>query len=98
MSSTFGPLVLAAHAPDGRLVYLGNVGTGFTMAARRKLRAHLDALAADRSPFDTPLTGRARVSGVLFVRPELVGDVEFREYTGDGLRHPSWRGLRSCPV
>ena len=94
LSSTFGSLVLAAHAPNGHLVYIGNVGTGFTMAARRKLRAHLDALAADRSPFDTPVTGHTHTGGVHWVRPELVGDIEYREYTGDGLRHPSWHGLR----
>jgi bifunctional non-homologous end joining protein LigD len=32
---------------------------------------------------------------VRWVRPELIGDIEYREYTGEGLRHPSWRGLRS---
>jgi bifunctional non-homologous end joining protein LigD len=95
MSRTFGSLVLGAYDSDGRLVYIGNVGTGFTMAARRSLRARLDELATSESPFDTPLGGRARPAAVRWVRPELIGDIEYREYTGEGLRHPSWRGLRS---
>ncbi|MFI6955956.1 hypothetical protein ACIBJI_21065 [Nocardia sp. NPDC050408] len=41
MAPTFGSLVLAAHDNDGRLTYIGNVGTGFSMAARRSLRARL---------------------------------------------------------
>ncbi|WP_327151329.1 ATP dependent DNA ligase [Nocardia sp. NBC_01329] len=37
--------------------------------------------------------GRAGVPR--WVDPVLVGDIEYREYTGEGLRHPSWRGLRT---
>lgn len=91
MSRTFGSLVLGAHTPEGRLVYIGNVGTCFTLAARRGLRARLDALATQSMPFDLAPGGRA--GGVVsWVRPELIGDVEYREFTGEGLRHPSCRG------
>ncbi|MFQ6394304.1 non-homologous end-joining DNA ligase [Nocardia sp. KC 131] len=94
MSRTFGSLVLGAHTPDGRLIYIGNVGTGFTLAARRSLRARLDEIITPAMPFDVAPGGRA--GGVVtWVRPVLVGDIEFREYTGEGLRHPSWRGLRT---
>ncbi|WP_406239438.1 non-homologous end-joining DNA ligase [Nocardia sp. NBC_01009] len=101
MAPTFGSLVLAAHDKAGRLTYIGNVGTGFTMAARRSLRARLDELATTVVPFGAPAAGRGHGhsrgggGGVHWVRPELVGDIEFREFTGEGLRHPSWRGLRS---
>ena len=62
MSATFGSLVLGALDQHGRLVYIGNVGTGFSMAARRALRARLDKLATPTTPFDTPLPvgGRGR--------------------------------------
>jgi bifunctional non-homologous end joining protein LigD len=95
MSSTFGSLVLGAHDQGGRLVHIGNVGTGFTLAARRSLRTRLDELAAAGSPFDDAPGGCADIGVVRWVRPELIGDIEYREYTGEGLRHPSWRGLRT---
>ncbi|MEU4341835.1 non-homologous end-joining DNA ligase [Nocardia sp. NPDC023852] len=94
LAPTFGSLVLAAHNSDKRLVYIGNVGTGFTVLARRALRKQLDDLAVDTSPFD-PIPDRRELRAARWVRPELVGDIEYREYTGDGLRHPSWRGLRT---
>jgi bifunctional non-homologous end joining protein LigD len=54
----------------------------------------LEPLATDRSPLgdDVP---RADARGAHWVRPELVGEVRFTEWTRDGrLRHPAWRGLR----
>ncbi|MFC9662017.1 hypothetical protein ACFVJ5_17425 [Nocardia sp. NPDC127606] len=41
-ATTFGGLVLAAHTSDGRLRCIGGVGTGFTAASRRSIRAALD--------------------------------------------------------
>ncbi|WP_280490326.1 non-homologous end-joining DNA ligase [Nocardia carnea] len=93
-ASTFGGLVLAAHRPDGQLVHIGNVGTGFTMAARRALRTRLDEIARTEPLFAlTP--GRVGAGAVHFVQPILVGSVEYREYSGGSLRHPSWKGLRT---
>lgn len=51
-AATFGSLVLGAYDNAGRLVYIGNVGTGFTMATRRQLRTELDSLTQPNSPFD----------------------------------------------
>ncbi|MGW0049327.1 ATP dependent DNA ligase [Nocardia cyriacigeorgica] len=79
---------------DGRLVYIGNVGTGFTAAVRRSLRTRLDTLARPDPPFPQP-PPRSAVGTAHWVDPVLVGDIEYREYTGEGLRHPSWRGLRN---
>ncbi|MFC3966263.1 non-homologous end-joining DNA ligase [Nocardia jiangsuensis] len=93
-TGTFGSLVLAAHDDSGRLVHIGNVGTGFTAAVRRTLQGRLDDLARDSVPLDR-IPAPAAVPGVHWVEPVLVGDIEFREASSSGLRHPSWRGLRS---
>lgn len=93
-ADTFGGLVLAAHRPDGRLVHIGNVGTGFTMATRRALRGQLDEIASPEPVFAL-MPARGRIGAVHFVEPRLVGSVEYREYSGGALRHPSWKGLRT---
>jgi bifunctional non-homologous end joining protein LigD len=72
-------------------VYAGKVGTGYDTATLRELRSRLDVLEQPQSPF----AGGARQAGVHWVRPELVAEVEFTEWTGDGrLRHPRFVGLR----
>jgi bifunctional non-homologous end joining protein LigD len=88
-----GSLVLGLYEDHG-LVYVGNVGTGFTEAALRDLAARLAPLARPASPFDTAVPREVeRVAR--WTDPELVGEVAFADWTGDGvLRHPSWRGLR----
>lgn len=79
---------------DGRLDYVGRVGTGFSAAVARDLRDRLDGMRIDDSPFADKLAADA-ARGVRFVRPELVAEVEFRAWTADGmLRHASFRGLR----
>lgn len=94
-ASTFGGLILAAHTPDGRLCCIGGVGTGFTAATRRNLRAALDEIRRDTSPLDDPPPAPvARTAW--WVQPVLVADIEYREVSGDGLlRHPSFRGIRT---
>lgn len=92
LGPTFGSLILAAYDSAGALVHIGNVGTGFSAADRRVLRARLDTIARERSPLARVLP---RLGTAHWVEPVLVGDIEFREFTGDGLRHPSWRGLRA---
>nr|WP_051161242.1 non-homologous end-joining DNA ligase [Nocardia transvalensis] len=84
-----GSLLMAAHDESGQLVYIGNVGTGFTRATLDDLQARLDPLRRPAPAVD------ADVKDAVWVAPELVGEVSFTERTGDGrLRHPSWRGLR----
>lgn len=94
MAPTFGSLALGAYDAAGHMVYIGNVGTGFSMADRKSLRARLDEISVATTPFDV-LPERGRVAQVRWVQPRLVVDIEYREYTGEGLRHPSWRGLRA---
>ena len=88
-----GSLLLAIPTADG-LRYAGKVGTGFTTAALQDLQRRLGPLATNLSPLGDEVP-RADARGAHWVRPELVGEVRFTEWTRDGrLRHPAWRGLR----
>ncbi len=90
--SGIGALLLGVHDDDGTLVYVGKVGTGFTSRMAAELRGRLDALGMPACPFVPRPPGVPRAH---WVRPQLVGEVEFTEWTPDGrLRHPSWKGLR----
>ncbi|MHB1136354.1 MAG: DNA ligase D [Coriobacteriia bacterium] len=90
----FGALVLGVHDADGRLIHAGRVGTGFAEQDLRELRTRLDGLAATQAPFAEPPTG-ASARGIHWVRPELVAEVAFTEWTPDGvLRQPVFMGLR----
>jgi bifunctional non-homologous end joining protein LigD len=92
-----GGLLLGAHDPNtGELVYIGDVGTGFSEADRHRLRSQLEPLETPRDPFAVR-PPREDVVRARWVRPELVGEVRYRQFTrGAGrLRHTSWRGLRA---
>jgi bifunctional non-homologous end joining protein LigD len=102
-SNVLGSLLLAGHADTGELVYLGDVGTGFTEAARRHLLGLLRPLQCHDSPFPAEFArargwpGRSPNRGpVHWVAPVVVGEIEYRAFTRDqNFRHPSWRGLRA---
>jgi bifunctional non-homologous end joining protein LigD len=75
-----------------RLVYAGKIGTGFSSRTLLELKKRLESLAQATCPFDPKPTGVARAH---WVKPELVAQVAFSEWTGDGkMRHPSFLGLR----
>ncbi|HXT44776.1 MAG TPA: non-homologous end-joining DNA ligase [Pseudonocardiaceae bacterium] len=94
-AGTLGALLLGAHDAQGRLRYLGDVGTGFTERMLDDLMARLTALEQPGSPFDEPVP-RDHARRARWVRPELVGEVEYRAVTLDRrLRHTAWRGLRT---
>lgn len=90
-----GALLVGVRDAGGQLVYAGKVGTGFTQVSARELRKRLEALAQRDSPFATRLAGQlARTAH--WVRPQLVAEVAFTEWTEDGrMRHPSFQGLRA---
>ncbi|MCW5772224.1 MAG: DNA ligase D [Rhodospirillaceae bacterium] len=84
--------LLLAQPEDGKLVYRGRVGTGFTHASARALRKRLDALAADAAAADVPRRAR---KDALWVAPQLVAEIEFGAWTADRVvRHAAFKGLR----
>jgi bifunctional non-homologous end joining protein LigD len=87
----FGAL-LVGYYEDGVLRYAGKVGTGFDQPTLRTLGARLREREQDESPFE-PF--KPVPPGTRWVRPELVAQVGFAEWTRDGrLRHPRYIGLR----
>jgi bifunctional non-homologous end joining protein LigD len=87
-----GSLLFGVHDDEGRLVYAGHVGTGFTEPALREIERLFTARATP--PFDGDLP-REVARDARWVEPDLVGEVAYAQWTADGrLRHPSWRGLR----
>jgi bifunctional non-homologous end joining protein LigD len=96
-SGRIGAILVGYHdAPgDAALRFAGRVGTGFSDAELTRLAARFADLATDACPFD-PAPPRAEIlRGPRWLRPELVAELEFGEWTTDGrLRHPSYLGLR----
>jgi bifunctional non-homologous end joining protein LigD len=90
----FGALLLGVYDAEGKLRYSGKVGTGFNDALLVELRKTLDGLVQSTPPFSNPPQG-AEARRAHWVKPELVAEVTFTEWTHDGtLRHPSFLGLR----
>ena len=88
-----GSLLLAVHGDDGALRYAGNVGAGFSERTLAELRERLDALRSRSNPLGEPPAG---TRGALWVRPELLAEVAFAEWTRQGrIRHAVFHGLRS---
>jgi bifunctional non-homologous end joining protein LigD len=76
----------------GTLRYAGKVGTGFSMKVQHDLRARLDSLATEKAAVAVP---RAEARGAHWVKPELVAEIAFAEFTADNVvRHASFLGLR----
>lgn len=76
----------------GTLRYAGKVGTGFDAARMEELSEKLATLATDRPPVAAP---RAAARGAHWVKPRLVAEIAFAEFTADNVvRHASFIGLR----
>ncbi|MFE5410497.1 ATP-dependent DNA ligase [Microbacterium sp. NPDC056569] len=91
-SGTFGSLLLGIPGAGG-LQYAGRVGSGFSDSTLAMLLKKLTPLRTD----ENPLVGVPALDArdALWVKPELVAEVEYGEFTPGGiLRHPRWRGLR----
>jgi bifunctional non-homologous end joining protein LigD len=87
----FGAL-LVGHFESGTLRYAGKVGTGFGRSTLAELGAQLRKLESKDNPFAEvhPIP-----RGTHWVKPELVAQIGFTEWTRDGrLRHPRYLGLR----
>lgn len=93
--TTVRSLLLGALSPSGELVYLGDVGTGFTQRQRREAAVMLTEIAAADHPFTAGTTPHRTGSAHLrWVTPILVGTIEYREFHRR-VRHPSWKGFRN---
>ncbi len=87
----FGALLIGYHE-DGDLRYAGKVGTGYDHATLADLGSQLRRRERETTPF---AQGSLPHKGVRWVTPDLVAQVGFTEWTGDGrLRHPRYLGLR----
>jgi bifunctional non-homologous end joining protein LigD len=91
----FGALLLGVYEPDGSLAYAGKVGTGFNAESLATVYKKLKPLERKDAPFSNPPRG-AEARRAHWVKPVLVAEVAFTEWTNDGtLRHPSFQGLRA---
>ncbi|HEX6330872.1 MAG TPA: non-homologous end-joining DNA ligase [Actinomycetota bacterium] len=92
-AGTFGALLVGAY-DDGKLLWVGQVGTGFTHQTLERLMAALEPLKRTTPAGDDPELGR--VKGATFVDPQLVCEVEYLEITKSThkMRAPSFKGLR----
>jgi len=87
----FGSVVLAVY-DKGKLVYVGHSGGGFSRDMLRTLHARMMELKTDNKPF----TGIAHERQTTWIRPQLVCQVKFTEWTDNGeMRHPVFLGLRT---
>jgi len=94
----FGSLVLGLYDKEGRLVHVGQVGSGFDQKLLSQIWKTLQGIETKKNPFYGEVEALRRVS---WVKPELVAEVEFTEWTegtntgsGPKLRAPVFLGLR----
>jgi bifunctional non-homologous end joining protein LigD len=87
----FRSLLLAAKEKR-KLTYVGKVGTGFNAKSIQDLMKLMEPLEVDEAPVEVPRVDR---KGAHWIKPKLVAEINFSEFTDDGiLRHPSFVGLR----
>jgi len=84
--------LVVGYNKNGKLQYGGRVGTGFSSTAAHDLKKRLDRLVAKKPPVGGE---PAKDKQVVWAKPRLVAEIEFRSWTTDGiLRHASFQGLR----
>jgi bifunctional non-homologous end joining protein LigD len=93
----FGSIVLGLYDDQGRLIPVGQAGSGFTEESHAAMWKRLHALGTKRSPFFGKVESPRAVH---FVKPELVAEIKFSEWTHEGqsggikMRAPVFQGLR----
>ena len=92
--SAFGALLLGVYDAQGRLQFSGRTGTGFTERSLKELHTRLKKIEQKQPAFVNPPVG-SDARGVHWVKPTLVAEVAFAEWTNEGqLRQASFQGLR----
>jgi bifunctional non-homologous end joining protein LigD len=85
--------LLLGYYQGGKLIYAGRTGTGFTQKTQKQIRDRLERIRSKTHPFAT--IGTAERRDALWVKPELVAEVAFSNWTTDNLvRQASFKGLR----
>ena len=91
-SKSFGALLVGAYE-DGKLLWIGQVGSGFTQKKLDQILEQLEPLVVEEPPIDDPEL--AAVKGATFVEPAVVCEVEYIQITkANKFRAPSFKGLR----
>ena len=89
--TTFGALLLGLYDKEGKPVYVGKVGTGFSQDTLKALSEAFQKLETDAAPFEADVVGEVR-----WLKPELVCEILYQVVTNDGrLRMPRFQRLRS---
>ena len=87
-----GALLAGAYNAEGKLQYVGQLGTGYTKETHKMLLSKLEPLTVEESFVEEKLPHE---KGLIWVKPQLVAQVEFGSWTNDGyLRHAAFKGLR----
>jgi len=94
----FGSLVLGLYDKQGRLIHVGQVGSGFDQKLLTEISKLLGKIETKKNPFYGEVEALRKVS---WVKPDLVAEIEYAEWTegansgsGPKLRAPVFLGLR----